>query len=72
MTVQVDPAASASSAALRMISAQRVMLRRETRDFIATNSYRIAKTIAAKADYEVRVRVPCLFCVHICVERLIG
>ena len=58
VTVQFElpdsAASSSAAAAIRMVSAQRIILRRETRDFIATNSYRIAKTIAAKADYEVR------------------
>lgn len=60
VTVQLDAAPSSSSSSApsgRMPPAQHVILRRETRDFIATNSYRIAKTIASKADYEVRVCV---------------
>lgn len=66
VTVQLDASPSATStssaSSTRMLpSAQRVILRRETRDFIATNSYRIAKTIASKADYEVGV------CMCVCV-----
>jgi hypothetical protein len=35
-------------------SAKSFSLSKEARDFVATNAYRIAKTIATKADYDVR------------------
>jgi len=57
LVVIVRPSSSSSSASgaeqFLQLQGRALLLKKETQDVIATHSYRIAKTIALKADYDV-------------------